>query len=202
MFQVPQPKYDIGDTAWLASCESYNKYEPCPDCLGQKKWYVTLPNGEDFEIPCSTCAHGWDGITGSITHQEYLAFTMQITIVKVTIDTNRENEPVYYMAEETGCPSGSIYAESCLFPTEALAFAKAEELAQRQRDYMEKCRLETAEREKQKTRYKPSWEKRKIRELEKQLHYLERQLKSATKGWLTTTAALEKIRGNSPKEGK
>lgn len=171
-FEVPQPKYDVGQVVYAASYEGYTKTEICPDCLGSKEWHVILPNGEEFEIPCSTCSYGFNNSSGRIGHQEYLAFGMKITIAQVRVDTTNKESPVSYMAEETGSPSGSVHYESRIFPTEAEAVAKAMDMVNQRRVYMEQRSLEQAERTKKKTRYKPSWEKRRIRELEKQIKSL------------------------------
>jgi hypothetical protein len=168
-FRVPQPKYDVGDVVFVASIEAYRKGESCPDCLETKEWHVILPNGEQFEIPCSTCTHGFNGSSGRISHQDYLAWANRITIAQVRIDTAHKESPVSYMAEETGFPSGAVHYESRLFSTEEEAVACAKEMAARQRECVEQHRIEQAERDKKKVRYKPSWEKRRIRELEKQV---------------------------------
>ena len=67
---MKKPKYNIGDKVWVASVSTQETTIPCPDCLGEKVWYVTTPSGETFDSPCGTCRYGWEH-AGTIKRIEY-----------------------------------------------------------------------------------------------------------------------------------
>jgi hypothetical protein len=128
-----QPKYDIGQSVWAAATTSGPVRETCPDCLGERVWACVLPSGEALNVPCPTCAHGYDGSRGYIMDRyECSPRVWEGVVGSVRIDTNDREHPVSYMLHETGVGSGSIsiYYEPKLFlsreEAEACATVEAE----------------------------------------------------------------------------
>jgi hypothetical protein len=124
---LPVPKFNIGQTIFYANVSWTSKDVQCPDCLGTKKWKVTLPSGEEFQHPCNTCRRGYYE-TGTIQEWGDFLEIKERTIGSIQIDTNSKDEPIRYMCVETGVGSGSIYPEVCLFAIkeEAEAWGKKE----------------------------------------------------------------------------
>ena len=115
-------KFNIGDTVWLASCNSEEHYLTCPDCGGTKTVTVTLWNGEVFVIDCVGCSRGYDRPSGSVSVYNRTPSAMQVVVEGVSLSRGKPEYSVkgiytYHVPEEN------------LFSTEALALVRADELA-------------------------------------------------------------------------
>lgn len=134
---IPTPKFEIGQKVWLARYDRVQKELPCPDCLGTRKWKLTTPAGEEFDVTCKRCQSGYNNLP-SLETVNWVGTTRQLTIGSVCIDTSLHSsdkgEMVSYMCCETGVGSGNIYRESSLFMTEEEATTAGVVLAAIQRD--------------------------------------------------------------------
>lgn len=99
-----ETKFKVGDTIYLAEVNWKAKEETCPDCLGQKSWTATLPNGETFGIECPTCHHGFEGSRGYIIERyDYLSSVEEVIVSDLRIDTsNKEGERIAYICHLDG----------------------------------------------------------------------------------------------------
>lgn len=70
---MANPKFNVGDTVWLASCGSKDKQIPCEVCFGAKKVKLTLGNGEECVLDCEYCGKGCEGPKGYIRIYEWAA---------------------------------------------------------------------------------------------------------------------------------
>lgn len=119
------PKYKIGDSVFFRSMEMRKEKQPCPDCLETRKWKVSTPAGDEFEIQCARCASGYFDAPG-IHVSSWHPVVRPLTIGSIRIDTAADAERrIEYMCCETGVGSGSIYSEAHLFGNEADALAAA-----------------------------------------------------------------------------
>jgi len=110
-FQVPVPKYEIGQKVWLAYTEQRQERFTCPDCNGSKTWTAHTAAGEDIPIQCPRCAaFSRPHDLPSLTRQVSAVSVAKLTIGNIRINTWDER-PVSYMCNETGVGSGSIYYE-------------------------------------------------------------------------------------------
>jgi hypothetical protein len=121
------PKYEIGDSVWLAESNWNSLPIQCPDCLGQKTWLVSTPAGETFQSYCRTCWHGYEGCSGTVNEYGYRATTRQLTIGMVCVRQSEEKSEIQYMCRETGVGSGSMWNEADLFLTHFAAKANAQQ---------------------------------------------------------------------------
>jgi len=55
-------KYSLGDVAYRIATSTDRQWEVCPDCIGQRKWFVVLPSGEELFIRCPTCESGYESL--------------------------------------------------------------------------------------------------------------------------------------------
>lgn len=122
-----QTKYSIGDVVFYAGTCATAKQRPCPDCKGAKTWAATSPAGGKFEIPCPRCSQQY--LSNRALSLNYSSFEPAIdkqTIGSVRVDTHDKDRPIEYMCTETGVGSGTIFAETDLFPTkdEAAEYAQ------------------------------------------------------------------------------
>jgi hypothetical protein len=162
-----QPKYSIGQTVYGAYANYEQVRQTCPHCLGSKEWSVKTPAGEEFSIPCHTCEEGWFS-TGSIRIWKDAPRVETLTIGSIRIDTHDERS-ISYMCQETGIGSGSIHYEDLLFMTYKEALEVATEQAFKNATARTAEQREREAKEKKKSRNKPSWERRQIKELEREL---------------------------------
>ena len=121
-------KFKVGDVVWGAKSYKKDKRIQCPDCKGKLVWCVTLPNGEQFTVPCSTCERGFDGCQGTITEWIQSPIIEQLTIGSVMMNSNDER-PISYMCYETGIGSGRIHYEENLHKDKTLALKHATQKA-------------------------------------------------------------------------
>ncbi len=165
-----QPKYEIGQVVFAPGCEESSASEECPDCLGSGKVEVHTPSGEIFPVACGMCSYGYFA-TGQVVRPKWVPYVMKATIGSVRIDTADEN-PVSYMCAETGIGSGRVWHELDLCTDESLALLLATMQANRRTEEFNAREAKRIADEKQKAKRKPSWEKRRIHELEKELKSL------------------------------
>lgn len=109
-----QPKFDIGQTVYVARVSWRESFIPCPDCLGQKTWFVRAPSGEEWAVDCLTCQRGWYS-TGQVGSWSDQVVVEKRTIGSVRVDTADRERPVSYMCVETGVGTGSVYDERNVF---------------------------------------------------------------------------------------
>jgi len=131
-----ETKYNIGDSVYAAGITSGQRKTPCPDCLGKKTWTCKTPAGEEFEVPCGTCEHGYEGSLGYLTSYGTDPRVDPLTIGSIQTDTYRKE--VRYMCRETGIGSGTLHSEENLFTTYDEAMAAAVVMArEREREITE-----------------------------------------------------------------
>lgn len=110
-----QPKFEIGQKVFCARIGYGSVKVQCPDCLGQKKWLVKTPSGEEWDHDCNTCRQGYYGSSGTVESWGDHERIEMLTIGSIRIDTQDKERPISYMCEETGIRSGSVYNEQEMF---------------------------------------------------------------------------------------
>jgi len=114
-------KFSIGDIVYQACIERTRKFVDCPDCLGQSKWKVISPAGDEFTFSCPRC----QGHNRDLEYWVNAPYVRKLTIGSIRIDTADKQKPISYMCNETGVGSGSVYDEATLFLNEEQAFEAA-----------------------------------------------------------------------------
>ena len=167
-----QPKYDIGDKVWGARASYTSINVECPDCKGGCWWVATTPAGESFDIECPTCRYGYE-VRGTVVEWHHRASATLLTVGSIRVDTHDTDRPVSYMMIETGIGSGTIHYEESLFGSELAAMAFAESKSREMSSEQQSRELSQQKKRKKESRNKPSYEQRRIRELEKRVKELE-----------------------------
>lgn len=165
-----QPKFKIGQKVFVSSWNRAEKTRPCPDCLGLKEWDVITPAQEKFKIPCNSCMYAFYA-TGTESYWQWSPYIKLMTIGSIRVDTNDKN-PVSYMMIETGVGSGNVYYEHLVFENEQDALALAMLNCVEGEKYDREQEAKRLEQDRKKSRRKPEWWQRKIKELETQLALL------------------------------
>lgn len=83
-----KPKFNIGDTVWIARAGPMEKSVECPACYGQRALTVIMGNGEQVSIDCSLCSVGYEPSKGVIKTYEFQAIAEPVRIERVEL-TNR-----------------------------------------------------------------------------------------------------------------
>lgn len=110
------PKYSIGDIVYCISTFQAQKWHPCPDCKGARKWAAQSPAGAEFTFACPRCAGSYQSYRDiSLSYTAHVSSVATLTIGSVRTDTADEKCPIDYMCVETGVGSGTIYDETGLF---------------------------------------------------------------------------------------
>lgn len=130
-----ETKYSVGDVVWHATTVSETKTHDCPDCNGERKWFVTSPAGGEYSIACPRCAASFMNDRDlSLKYQAHAPFARRLTIGSVKYDSHghfSDPEPrTEYMCVETGVGGGNVYREDSLFLSEYEALSAATKLAQ------------------------------------------------------------------------
>lgn len=160
------PKYEIGQLVYFGHGDIGEHYVECPDCRGSCVWSVTTPAGDTFEVPCSTCEY--ERPAGRIRTYEPQGEVKTLTIGSIRIDTADDN-PVQYMCIETGVGSGAIYYERDLFVDQDEAAAHAKQMAAKRAKTQNDRHNGIRHGKKHESKRKPSFEERRIRDLEKEI---------------------------------
>lgn len=126
---IPQPRYAVGDTFWLAGTDSETVTLPCPDCLDTKTWKVITPTGIEHELACPRCATAYrsgelDRIP-SLTYRHHIPKPRAFTVRSIEVRTNpySPGEEVRYCDGLTG---GTVCYEGQAFSDEATALRVSE----------------------------------------------------------------------------
>lgn len=164
---IPKPKYDIGHRVFVGTSEYMAELITCPSCLGSRVCKVTAASGDEWDAPCGECTDGWLS-TGKKKVHAYRPLVRSLTIGSIRIDTE-DKAPVTYMALETGVGSGSLWDEADMSPDYETAMSVAQaRAAKASADLNEREQASAEYRRKQAVR-KPSYEQRRIKDLEKEL---------------------------------
>ncbi len=127
---ILKPKYSIGDTVYCISTFQAQKWHPCPDCLGEKKWAAQSPAGAEFTFACPRCRGSYQSYRDiSLSYISHVPSIATLTIGSVRTDTADKKCPIDYMCVETGVGSGTIYDETGLFLIREAADKAAQALA-------------------------------------------------------------------------
>lgn len=142
----PQPKFNIGETVFVASLKNLSTYIECPNCLGSAEWSVTCPNGDEFKTGCKTCNKGWNNSDGRVAVYTIEPRGERMTVGSIRINSQDE-DPVSYMMDETGVGSGTVYYARKVFAMEEEAIAAAVDLAsEREQETFHEQQRKTEER--------------------------------------------------------
>lgn len=108
---MTQPKFNIGDTVWLATCGNTQKITTCEVCYGKKQVKLILGNDEECILDCGYCSKGYDNPTGYTQAYEWAAEPKQAIVTGISIDSSKQynysfsqyhgdNENVFLTKEE------------------------------------------------------------------------------------------------------
>lgn len=79
-------KYEIGQQVWFASWESQRARIVCPDCAGEGRIRVMLPDDSIVSVDCVACQRGYDRPSGYIECYDRHAVATLVTITGVEIE--------------------------------------------------------------------------------------------------------------------
>lgn len=170
-----QIKFDIGDTVWYHNSDVFEEWVDCPCCGGTKKIHFILWNGEEGDLACDECNRSWDGPLGKIKKNRHENYVSHGEIIGLDIDPNE----VRYKVSYTACSSSwrNLY-EYEIFST----LAEAEEALNARVKGRQKI---DEERYKEKARPRAKWAanlsyyRQRIKDLERDLAYANKQLQWA-----------------------
>jgi hypothetical protein len=167
---IPKPKFEIGSKAFAADADYSFEYEVCPACLGSKVCHVTEVSGTVYDAPCPDCVEGYFS-SGRKKVYRHAPLVHSLTIGSVRLDTN-DKQPIFYMAEETGVGSGRVWYEDALFEDYEAALIVAKTMALERQAAANDKEAEQAKIRRVRELRKPSYEQRRIKDLERQLKEL------------------------------
>jgi hypothetical protein len=115
------PKFEIGETVWIATCGQTEVIKPCPVCFGKLKVKLILGNDEVCELPCDYCGKGnFDRPTGVEKDYEWVSKPIQDTIKSISIS----GSGIEYHASNHYCGDNEL-----IFKTKEEAEIKCAKLA-------------------------------------------------------------------------
>src|ERR1035437_864103 len=80
------PKFNIGDTVWVACSSAYSEvWVTCPHCFGKKFLTVILGDDSKITIDCECCKEGWQGCRGMIQEYQFVARAYETVISEVEL---------------------------------------------------------------------------------------------------------------------
>ena len=158
-------KYEVGQHAWWATCQTQEHFETCPDCGGTGRLRVTFHDETQVSIECRNCSAGYDPPTGRVKWYGRIPEAKMITISGFEFTDGKAS----YHAS-LGPSSYYRIEEAELFLTEDAAKARADELAA-QHDAAERARIMTREKDTKSWAWNASYHRRCIKDAEKTIAY-------------------------------
>lgn len=104
--------FALGSEVWWIGPAWRREQMTCPECLGQRRIKVVLPNGEEYLLACEACPGQWNQPSGlvSVTHHEYVP--RRITLDRVeSIDMTVDRRVAYRTANGTLVYSHDLYRD-------------------------------------------------------------------------------------------
>jgi hypothetical protein len=92
-----EPKYKIGDKAWIADAGMKQVQKECPVCYGKKEVTLILGNGESLLLPCEGCSVGYEPPRGYNMEYEYTALAAQDTIKEIRCEYHEGRADIHYI---------------------------------------------------------------------------------------------------------
>lgn len=162
-------KYEIGQSVWLATFETREAWEVCPDCAGTGRIRFLYPDDTVAAIPCEGCSRGYDAPNGRVRYYAARPKAEFCTITGVEINGSKT---------EWRTSSSYRVEEDRLFDTEETAQAKANEIAA---DYEaeQKGRALGKEKPTKSWSWHVHYHRRAIRDAQKQIAYHSAKLTAA-----------------------
>lgn len=121
---IIKTKYSLGDILYSPSTINSAYWEDCPDCDG--KGYHKVERKE-LQIECTSCNFSYSKGRGKLQKWAHKPDVRFLTIGQVRAEVTEKEFKYFYMSQETGIGSGSLWSEDVLFETyeEALEIAKS-----------------------------------------------------------------------------
>lgn len=163
-----KPKFQIGDSLWIARVEQAEKWVTCPDCFGTKTLRVILGDGTEHTIDCAGCSPGYDSPRGVVKSYNI----GPVTSVEVVTGIDCSSERVRYTF---GC---WLQDECNVFATKEEATERAHELFL-QREAEEERRIQEPERRKRSWAWNVHYHRDCIRRAEQEIAYHTAKLNAA-----------------------
>jgi hypothetical protein len=117
------PKFNVGDTFYVASTDRERRKLDCPDCLGEKVFRVVAPSGDEFTLDCPRCSgNTWVRDVPSLEYDHHIPKVRSDVIVGYCVNEWGEQGIQYRGKSHT-------VKESALVTDEAIALKNAETLA-------------------------------------------------------------------------
>ena len=124
MTTVTAPRYNIGDKFFIPTTKTEKRRLDCPDCLGEKKFKVIAPSGDEFTMDCPRCnANSYTRDIPSLDFTVYEADVLEREITSYTVNAYGK-QGVEYRSQ-----SGHVVEESSLIDNFDAAMAAAKILA-------------------------------------------------------------------------
>lgn len=114
-------KYEIGQTAWWATCNRGDNFVECPDCGGTGRLRVTFHDDTTVSIACQNCAISYDPPTGRVKVYDRVPKARPVTVIGFEVGGR---EGVEYRTSDS-----YIINEDRLFDTQEAALECASVLA-------------------------------------------------------------------------
>lgn len=162
-------RFQIGDTAWRATCEIRENHIQCPDCGGTGRLRVLFHDDTMVSIDCQNCGSGYNPPTGRIRVYDRTARA------ELTVITGVE---VHGSTVEWRCEGCWIVEDGKLFADEASAIVAAQALAV-QLDSEERERILKKEKPERTWSWNAVYHRRCIKEAQRQIEYHTKKLAAA-----------------------
>lgn len=154
-------KYEIGQQVWYAGWESAPARIVCPDCAGEGRIRVLLPDDSIVSVDCVACQRGYDRPSGYLECYDRHAVAKLVTIQGVEMDggkTEWKTEASYRTSEVD------------LFDNEVDAYAAAKVKAE-QADIEERERIGRKHKDTRSWAWNAHYHRKCIKEAQRQIEY-------------------------------
>lgn len=154
-------KYEIGQQVWYAGWQSTPARIVCPDCAGEGRIRVLLPDESMVSVDCVACQRGFERPSGYLECYDRHAVATLTTILGVEMDGGKTEW-------KTG--EGYRTSEADLFDNEVDAYAAAKVKAE-EADREERERIGKKHKDTRSWAWNAHYHRKCIKEAQRQIEY-------------------------------
>jgi hypothetical protein len=154
-------KYQIGQQVWYAGWESAPARIVCPDCAGEGRIRVLLPDDSIVSVECVACTRGYNPPSGYLECYDRHAVAALVTILGVEMD-----------GDKTEWKTTASYrtSEDDLFDNEVDAYAAAKAKAE-EADRNERERIGRKHKDTRSWAWNAHYHRKCIKDAQRQIEY-------------------------------
>lgn len=178
---TPTPRFQIGDTAYMATFDAVPARITCPDCGGDGRLRVLLHDDTMVSVECRACSSGYEPPRGYLMVYDRAPRAEIVTVTGFEVGEGG----VEYRTTSSYCVK-----DDRLFATKEEAMSKAQFISA-EHDREERERIKSKEKDSRSWAWNAHYHRREIKEAQRRIEYHTAKLNVASLKAKAARAALK-----------